>query len=275
MAGSLHELFAAHRLTPAQRRIATYVMAHADQATHLTNAELAEQAGVSQPSVTRFVTRLGFERYTAFRRHLRSVTDTSQRAEDAQGTKFQKGIDEDVRNLAALRGRCADEKQLRSLGNRLIDSKPLVVLGFRVSAPPAALFGYLAAKIHPDVRVLPGGSVLGDQLRHARDSGARAAILFALPRYPREARDALRQARGLGLHVVLVTDKPVSVLSPEADEVITAEVASEFVFDSHGTVMSLSAALLEALTDAAGADGQQRLEDFEEFAAQQEIFLDE
>jgi DNA-binding MurR/RpiR family transcriptional regulator len=65
------------------------------------------------------------------------------------------------------------------------------------------------------------------------------------------------------------------VLSPEADEVITAEVASEFVFDSHGTVMSLSAALLEALTDAAGADGQQRLEDFEEFAAQQEIFLDE
>lgn len=273
MAESLHELFAAYRLTPAQRRIAAYLTSHADQAAYLTSTELAEHAGVSQPSVTRFVTMLGFERYAAFRRHLRTLAETAAPVHGEDSTKFQQGIDEDSRNLAALRAQCADEERLGALGHRLAYSDPLVVMGFRVSAPPAALFGYLAAKIHPDVRVLPAGSVLGDLLGHARRRGAHTAIVFALPRYPREARDALRQARGLGLHTVLVTDKSISALTPEADEVLTAGVASAFVFDSHAAVMSLSAALLEAMTDAAGAAAQQRLESFEEYATQQELFL--
>ena len=148
-------------------------------------------------------------------------------------------------------------------------------MGFRVSGPTAALFGYLAAKIHPDVRVLPAGSVTGDELRHARRCGARAAVVFALPRYPRETRQALRQARDLGLHVVLVTDKPVSPLTADADDVLSAGVASELVFDSHSAVMSLCTALLEVMADAAGATARGRLENFEEYAARNELFVPE
>lgn len=268
---SLHELFAAHRFTPAQRRIAGYLLGCGEDAAFLTSVELAERAEVSQPSVTRFVALLGFDGYGEFRRELRR--STPEPASDL-GNKFQEGVDEDVRNLAALRAAFADDGPLRAVGSRLMDSEPLLVMGFRVSAAPAALFGYLAAKIHPDVQVLAGGgSVLGDQLRQARRRGARTAILFALPRYPAEARVALVQARELGLHTVLLTDKSVSALTPDADDVLSAGVASELVFDSHAAVMSLSAALLEAMSDAAGASGQQRLESFEDYAAQHELFL--
>ncbi|MEC3977350.1 MurR/RpiR family transcriptional regulator [Amycolatopsis sp. H20-H5] len=271
MAASLQEMFAAHRFTPAQRRIAGYLVANAEDAAYLTSTELAERAEVSQPSVTRFVALLGFDGYGAFRRHLRRSASTPPAT---HSTKFQEGLDEDLRNVAALRARLADDQPLREIGRRLAESDPLVVMGFRVSAAPAALFGYLAAKIHPDVQVLSGGgSVLGDQLRHASRRGARVAILFALPRYPREAQEALVQARELGLRTVLLTDKPVSALTPDADDVLSAGVASEFVFDSHAAVMSLSAALLEAMTDAAGARARQRLESFEEYAAQRELFL--
>jgi DNA-binding MurR/RpiR family transcriptional regulator len=264
-------MFAAHRFTPAQRRIASYLLANAEDAAYLTSTELAERAEVSQPSVTRFVALLGFDGYGEFRRHLRG---SKQSPVSGKSNKFQEGVDEDVRNLTALRAQFADDTLLRAVGKRLAKSDPLVVMGFRVSAPQAAHFGYLAAKIHPDVHVLAtGGSVLGDQLRHARRRGARTAILFALPRYPREARDALVQARELGLRTVLVTDKSVTALTPDADDVLSAGVASELVFDSHAAVMSLSVALLEAMTDAAGAAAQLRLESFEEYAAQQELFL--
>lgn len=267
----LQELFADHRFTPAQRRIAAYLMANSADAAYLTSTELAECAEVSQPSVTRFVALLGFDGYAQFRRHLRTA---ERPAEPSRSNKFQRAVDADVRNLTALRDTLADRSALAAVAKRLAASDPLVVLGFRVSGPLATLFGYLAAKIHPDVRVLDGGgSVVGDRLRHAHRSGARTAVLFALPRYPREAHDALLEASALGMYTVLVTDKPVSALTPDADEVLAAGVAGDLVFDSHAAVMTLSITLLEAMADAAGADARRRLESFEEYAAEHAVFL--
>jgi DNA-binding MurR/RpiR family transcriptional regulator len=274
--GSLQELFSAHRLTPAQRRIAAYLLANAGTAGSLTSVELAEAAAVSQPSVTRFVALLGFEGYGHFRRYLREAVHERDADQEGRRTKLQSGIDEDMDNLGRLRAELADEDRLHSVGELLAASHPLVVLGFRVSAPLASLFGYLAAKIHPDVRVLTsGGSIVGDHMRHASRCGGTAAIVFALPRYPRETQRALVQARDLGLHTVLVTDKSVSALTPDADDVLAAAVGKELVFDSHAAVMSLSISLLETMADAAGASARQRLENFEEYAAHQELFLDD
>ncbi|CAM04112.1 RpiR family transcriptional regulator [Saccharopolyspora erythraea NRRL 2338] len=276
MPGPLQELFTEHRLTPAQRRIAAYLLANVDTAAYLTSVELAEAAAVSQPSVTRFVALLGFDGYGHFRRYLRQAGSEPAADQDARGSKLQSGIDEDMRNLARLRTELADDSALRTAGTVLASSNPLVVLGFRVSAPLASLFGYLAAKIHPDVRLLiSGGSIVGDQLRHARQCGADATIVFAMPRYPRETQRAMVQARDLGLRTVLVTDRTVSALTPDADDVLAAAVGEELVFDSHAAVMSLSTSLLEAMADAAGASARRRLENFEQYAADQELFLDD
>ncbi|MFF8682701.1 MurR/RpiR family transcriptional regulator [Streptomyces sp. NPDC015237] len=271
---SLHELLTAHRLTPAQRRIASYLAERPVDAAALTSAELAERAQVSQPSVTRFVALLGFDGYGDFRRYLRTATAVPEVRRG--GNKFQAAIDADLRNIAALRAELSDDTRLRSLAARLMESTPLVVAGYRISAAQAASFAYLATKIHPDVRLLTdSGSVFGDQLRHAHRSGARTLVLVALPRYPRESAAALDQARELGLHTLLITDRLVSALTPRADDVLSAGVASEFVFDSHAAVVSLTVALVEAMADAAGALARQRLEGFEDYAAEHDLFLRE
>lgn len=268
----LHELLTAHRLTPAQRRIASYLAERPADAAALTSAELAAHAQVSQPSVTRFVALLGFDGYGDFRRYLRQAL--AQPVVTGDGNKFQAAIDADLRNLTALRAQLADDTRLRALAAQLMESCPLVVAGFRVSAAQAASFAYLATKIHPDVRLFTDlGSVSGDQLRHAHRCGARTLVLVALPRYPRESAAALAQARALGLRTLLITDRLVSALTPHADDVLSAGVASEFVFDSHAAVVSLSVALLEAMADAAGASARQRLEGFEDYAAEQDLFL--
>ncbi|GAA0394947.1 hypothetical protein GCM10009530_53090 [Microbispora corallina] len=66
-------LFEGRRLTPVQRRIAHCLVQHAADAPFLSSVEVAELAGVSQPSVTRFATALGFEGYPELRRRLRQV----------------------------------------------------------------------------------------------------------------------------------------------------------------------------------------------------------
>ncbi|MEV7039613.1 MurR/RpiR family transcriptional regulator [Amycolatopsis sp. NPDC051061] len=274
MSRSLHELLTAHRLTPAQRRIASYLADHAAEAVALTSAELAEYAQVSQPSVTRFVALLGFDGYAGFRRYLREAA--AEPEPECGGNKFQDAIDADLRTLGALRAQLTDDTRLRTIAAELMESVPLVVTGYRVSAAQAASFAYLATKIHPDVRLLTdSGSVFGDSLRHAHRCGARTLVLVALPRYPRESAAALEQARALGLRTLLITDRPVTALTPLADDVLSAGVASEFVFDSHAAVVSLTVALVEAMADAAGATARQRLEGFEDYAAEQDLFLPE
>ena len=65
------DLFHGARLTPTQRRIAHCLMEHAQKAAYLSAAEVADLAGVSQPSVTRFAMALGYEGYPALRREMR------------------------------------------------------------------------------------------------------------------------------------------------------------------------------------------------------------
>ena len=138
----------------------------------------------------------------------------------------------------------------------------------------AGAFAYFAAKVHPDVRLLhEQGSLLADRLEQARAAGAVAMLAFVLPRYPREAIDALREARGAGLRVVTVTDSPVSPAATESDVVRPAPVGSRLVFDMHTAPMAMVTMLLQAMCDAAPAETQERLEAFERSAATRQVFL--
>jgi purine-cytosine permease-like protein len=50
----IRALAESRRLSPAQRRIARYLIDHAEEAGFLTSVDLAQRVGVSQPSATRF-----------------------------------------------------------------------------------------------------------------------------------------------------------------------------------------------------------------------------
>ncbi len=191
-------LFDGVRLTPTQRRIAHCLVQHAPAIGYLSAAEVAELAGVSQPSVTRFAVALGHDGYPALRRRLRELTAAAPGPTTA-GNELQQAVRAEIGNLDRLAGQLADRERIAETGRLLAASRPLPVLGLRSAAPLAAYFAYFAAKVHPDVRVLDdGGSLLTDRLEQAAEAGARALLAFVLPRYPRETLEALREARARG-----------------------------------------------------------------------------
>jgi len=272
------ELIEGQRLTPAQRRIAQCLVAHATKSAYLSSGDLATLAQVSQPSVTRFAMALGYDGYPALRDHLRVTLDASWHlgnAEQSAGNQYQQALNAEIDNLRQLATDVADDAvPVTEAGRVLAASRPLPVLGLRAAGAVAAAFAYFAAKVHPDVRLLQeGGSVLSDRLDQARDAGAGAMLAFVLPRYPREAIDALRAARAAGLQVVTVTDSPVSPAATESDLVLSAAVGSRLVFDLHVAPMAMVTVLLQAMCDAAPAETQRRLETFERSAASRQVFL--
>ncbi|KKK02355.1 MurR/RpiR family transcriptional regulator [Micromonospora sp. HK10] len=272
--GRLLDLFHGVRLTPTQRRIAHCLVQHAGAAAYLSAAEVAELAGVSQPSVTRFAMALGHDGYPALRRRLRGLTAADGAAPVDAGNALQRAVRAELGNLDRLAGELADAGRIAEVGKLLAASRPLPVLGLRAAAPLAAYFAYFAAKVHPDVRVLDdGGSLLADRLDQAAAAGATALLAFVLPRYPRETLDALREARDAGLTVVAITDSPVSPATDHAEVVLPAAVGTDLVFDLHTAPMTLAMVVLQAICDATPAETQARLEAFESSAARRQLFL--
>lgn len=279
----LLKLFDGQRLTPAQRRIARCLVDHAGQAGYLSSGDLATLAGVSQPSVTRFAAALGFDGFQSLRDQIRVSFDGYQHrpasddepTEPGTGTnQFQQALSAEITNLQRLADTLADPAPLAEAGRLLIGSRPLPVFGIRAAAALATAFTYFAAKVHPDVRLLhEQGSLLADRLDQAHAAGAVAMLAFVLPRYPREAVDALRDARAAGLTVVTVTDSRVSPAAAESDLVLPTAVGSRLVFDSHSAPSAMVTMLLQAMCDAAPTETQARLEAFERSAATRQVFL--
>ncbi|MEW9528079.1 MurR/RpiR family transcriptional regulator [Microbispora sp. NPDC049125] len=312
-AGSrLLRLFEGRRLTPAQRRIAHCLVQHAAEAPFLSSVEVAELAGVSQPSVTRFATALGFDGYPGLRRRLREVGVTAPPAGSAGGpahdpagnpwhpprtgappNELQRAVLAEIENLRSLAGLLADPEPVARAARLLAASRPLPVLGLRAAAAQAAGFAYFAAKVHPDVRLLDeGGSMLDDRIEQAATAGATALLCFALPRHPAELVSALTTAKDAGLSVVTVADSLAEPVNPDvaglpngqtsgetggelgtlSDVLLTAAVGTGLVFDTACAPMLLGRVLLERMCDELPG-AQSRLEAFELSAARRGLFL--
>lgn len=272
-AARLQVLFEGHRLTPTQRRIAHCMVRRAADAPFLSSVELAELAGVSQPSVTRFAVALGFDGYPALRRHLRDVAPPETSAKTL-ANEYQQAVEAEIENLRHLAEALADPAPVERAGRLLAASRPLPVLGLRAAASQAYGFSYFAAKVHPDVRLLDeGGTMLADRVDAAVRAGATALLCFALPRHPREVVDALACARSAGLTVVTVADSAFAPVAAHSDLLLPAAVGTGLAFDTACAPMLLGRVLLEAMCDGL-PDAQARLEEFDVRAAERGLFVE-
>jgi len=278
----LRALFDGPRLSPGQRRIAQYLIEHITEAAFLSITDLAERVGVSQPSVTRFATAVGFSGYPALRERLQSIAlsklastpEAAEEAEAARPNELQAAVDAEIDNLENLRRDFADPEQVIETGRALSQSAPLTILGLRISGSLAEYFAYAARRIHPDVRLVTrGGSVAYDALLQSREAGGTWVLAFTMPRHAHETLTAMRVARRAGLSVALVTDLGLGPLADEADVVFATGTGSRLVFDSYAAPVVLSAALLQAMTDADPERTQARLEDYEQVADEHAFFV--
>lgn len=272
MGDGLDRLLEGRRLSPVQRRIARYLGDHLSEAVFLSSVELADRAGVSQPSVTRFAVVLGFAGYPELRQALRPLVVGGRKP--SRANDLQTAIDVEIDNLRSVRDTLSDPSDLSELGANLAGCEPLPVLGLRVSSGLATTFAYFARRIHPDVRLLThGGSELADGLYAARRAGAGWLVAVVLPRYPAEAVQALRGARDLGLRTAVITDR--RDVPFEADVVLAAPVGERLVFDSHAAPLALAMVLVEAMADAAPLRTQARLEEYERMTDRAGVFTEQ
>lgn len=270
---TLGQLIGAARLTPAQRSVAHYILDHQGEIALLSSPALAERVGVSQPSVARFVTAVGFDSYAGFQKAV--ALHTVEAPLDGSINLYERSVRSAATHLDALADSLRDSSQIEQIGSLLSETPVLPVVGFRTAAGVATSFVSFASKLHNDVRQLTeGSSAMLDVLLAATSAGATWALAFVLPRYPRESIEAMQFLKQQGCKLVVVTDHALSPAARLADELLLTPVSSDLIFDSYVAPSMVGNLLLEALADANPAQSQERLEAFDEVAASHSLFVD-
>lgn len=272
----LDELFANVRLTPVQRRIAAHIIDQGSRIAFNSSVELAEDVGVSQPSVTRLATTLGFSGFGELQRAIQDIVlDRHEQSGQGKLNKMQRAAQHSIDNLVALQQSLADTGELERAAAKLAKARTLLVYGSRASIPLAHQFSVFAARIRPQVWRIEGPhTVLCDYMADARQDGEVAMLAIVLPRYPREALRILESANALGIEVIILTDSLLSPIAELGSIVLTAQVNPDLVFDAAVAPAQVLVILLEALADANATQTRKRLDQFETTAARENYFVE-
>jgi DNA-binding MurR/RpiR family transcriptional regulator len=256
-------------LTPAERRVARVLLTAYPIAGLETVAELADRAGVSFPTVTRFVTSLGFDGYRAFQRALRrevqeqvsspSVRYPSQ-ARQVSIDDVQRAALEELSQVLRETFIGTQVTELDAIADLLSDARGRVFcVGGRVSHVCAQYLYSRLYQLRPACHLLTAGPL--PLSAHLLEIGDRDVLVaFDYRRYQDDVVELAERAAEQGAAVVLVTDRWLSPIVEVSSHVMTAETETGSPFDSIVGSVALIEVLVAALVERIGQPGRERIQ---------------
>lgn len=239
-------------------------------------ARFAERAKVSPPTVTRFITKLGFRGYPEFQEALRIEVQARLSSplmryrgdEPGRGTDsvLSDALDVASHNLKATLD-VLSHRDVNEAVELLADvRRRVMVLGGRVSAPLAR---YLARQLHllrPGIGLVDAErSAPAQQLIDMRKSDV--LVVFDYRRYQADTIESARVASAQGCSVILFTDPWLSPASAGARQVIVTSVDTVGPFDSLVGAMAVVEAVVAAVLSRLGPRAHSRMENLEKLRA--------
>jgi DNA-binding MurR/RpiR family transcriptional regulator len=260
-------------LSPAERRLARVLLASYPIAGLESVARFAERAGVSPPTVTRFITKLGFRGYPEFQESLRHEVQARlssplarYRDEPKRESAVNDALEVSTRNLKTTT-ELLSERDLQEAEELLADvRRRVMVLGGRVSA---SLARYLAGQLH----LLRPGVALVDTERSAPAQQmidmrkTDVLVVFDYRRYQPDTIESARVAASRGCNVILFTDPWLSPVSAFARQVLVTSVETVGPFDSLVSAMAVVEALVAAVLRRLGSRAEARMQSLERLRA--------
>jgi DNA-binding MurR/RpiR family transcriptional regulator len=262
-------------LSPSERRVARTLLAGPPTIGLESSARLAQHAGVSGPTVSRFISGLGFSNYAAFQRALHEEIgarmmppvevyrrhQAEQRPDDVLGASARKVGDAVTASVAGL-----DPDEFRRAVSLLAEGgRKVLVTGGWFSQ---LLAGYLASvlrELRPEVRLV--GPSPTERAGAIADIAKRDTVAaFDFRRYERDTLEIARAARAAGARILLFTDPWLSPVADIADAVLTAQVLGPSPFESLTPALAVVETLITSVVDALGEAGRRRFEQFGEIA---------
>ena len=241
------------KLSKSHKRIAECIVSHYDKVAFMTASRLGEYVGVSESTVVRFASALGYEGYPQLQkalqeliRHRLTASQRFEMASDMDHTQvLSRVLKADMQNIRNT----LDEIDLNAFEDSIdtiLQARTIYVLGLRASAPLAQFLSHYLNFIFPDVQLVTSGiSDIFEQLSRIGEGDVLIGISF--PRYTSRTIEAMEYSRGRGARLIAITDGPLSPLHAAADLCLTAKSDMASFVDSLAAPLSLINALIVAI----------------------------
>jgi DNA-binding MurR/RpiR family transcriptional regulator len=263
-------------LSPAERKLARVLLASFPIAGLESVARFAERAGVSPPTVTRFITKLGFRGYPEFQEVIRHEVQARLSSPLARYRDEPPGRGTDSVLSESLEvSRHAVKATLDLLSHRDVEEtvdlladvrRRVMVLGGRVSGQLAR---YLAGQLHllrPGVGIVDAErGAPAQQLIDLRKGDL--LVVFDYRRYQADTIESARIATAQGCNVILFTDQWLSPASASARQVLVTSVDTVGPFDSLVGATAVVEAVVAAVLNRLGPKAQTRMQSLDRLRA--------
>lgn len=232
--------------------------------------DLARHSEVSAPTVTRFVKRLGFKKFTDFQRAIRlevqdtevsplalfkkhkskssSISNSDRLMVEQLSTSLQKLLEPSVqRSLARAAEIISDEKAR------------IYMLGGRWSSVVAQYAAFQLTSLRGEVHVLaPQASGLHED-RLADFVKKDVLVVYDFRRYQKETIAFAQVAKERGVRIVLFTDLDLSPIADAADVVVPVTVETTSPTDTMTIAIAATDAVLSRLVKKLGSHATARM----------------
>ena len=271
------------KMTPSEIKIAEYFSQHEAELIFENVTSISNDTGVSKATVVRFISKLGYKKFSDFKNALRNElvykqkslpkryslkrTHLKNKQEDILGDNLLHII----KNLQNTHARIDPDKFL-DVARLLMQPKTrLYITGQRTSYPLAYLFYLLISRIRPDSTLLgPEISMIPDQLSNLGPDDTLLAI-FRHP-YGKQTHKISRYFAEKNATIILITDSEFSPAAGFATDQIIVPSEGLSIFNSFAAVTALLESLNIAALKFCDDDIVTRLETGEKLLGEFDVF---
>ena len=246
-------------LSAAERRVARVMLVNYPLSGLETIARVSKKANVSDPTVLRFVAKLGFKRYIDFQDALKAELDQRMQGPlnvHSENTNAETNIEsylssfsETIERNVAETFRAISGVEFERVLQVLADNKrTLYLIGGQFTDSVARYLYFHLRKMRPNVHLIQGQ--VHHRIDHLLDLGKKdVLIVFDVRRYQPDIIDfAERASENVGT-LIVITDQWLSPAAKYAGYVFPCCVTSVSRWDSLAGMTALIEALMSGFAD--------------------------
>ena len=271
------------RMSKSHKAIAAYIADNYEQAVFMTAAKLGETIGVSESTVVRFATGIGYDGYPEFQRVLEEWVKNKLNKVQKVSAKYGKSTQSEI--LSSVLN--ADiEKIQDSLTNldpiafeaavdAIIGARTVYLIGLRSCEPLAEFLNFYLNMVRDRVILLKTTSVteLFEQMLRIGENDVIIGISF--PRYSMRTLKAMEFANDRNAKVITITDTIHSPMNLYSSCNLLARSDMVSIVDSLVAPLSVINALVVAICLKRPDEVKNNLESLEEAWNNYQVYLND
>ena len=238
-----------------QRAIARYILENSSKAAYMTAVKLGNISHVSESTVVRFATELGYDGYPHFQRALReSIRNKLNAVQRLELTEEHVGAEETLETVLNADIDCIrctleniDKEAFEKAIETIVNAEHIYVIGVRSASSLATFLSFYLNLLFHHVKLIQGitaGEVYEEVLR----VGPKDVIIgLSFPRYSNRTINVLKYAKSQGATVIGITDSVHSPIHALADCTLICSTGMTSVVDSLVAPLSVINALVVSL----------------------------